>query len=94
MSLVKILGREYRITGVDDPDHLEEVAGCVDGLLQDILKAAPESQERDATMLAALNLASEVIVLRRLIDDQAACNQGREDVESRVQAMIDLIDSV
>ena len=81
VSVVRILGREYRISGDEQPEHLERVAAYLDGLLRDIQATLPDTQ--DAAMLAALNLASEIVALR----------EGQMD-RRRVQSLIDLVDSV
>jgi cell division protein ZapA len=80
-SIVKILGREYRLSGDEDPAHLEEVASYLDRMLRDIQRTLPDTQ--DAAMLAALNLASELMSLRSSLLDRR-----------RVQSLIDLVDSV
>jgi cell division protein ZapA (FtsZ GTPase activity inhibitor) len=81
LSTVKILGREYRLRGDEDGGHLEEVAAYLDRVMREMLKQVPDTQ--DAAVLAALNIASELMSLRASL--------VRAD---RVQSLIDLVDTV
>ena len=82
MTAVRILGREYRIRNARDPEHARAVAAHVDGVLRDILAQSPETP--DAPMLAALNIASDLLL----------CQQEIGVPRERIQALRDLIDSV
>ena len=82
VTAVRILGREYRIRNARDPEHAREVAAHVDAVLREILAQAPETQ--DAPMLAALNIASDLLL----------CQEERGVPRARIQALLDLIDSV
>jgi cell division protein ZapA (FtsZ GTPase activity inhibitor) len=81
LSTVKILGKEYRLRGDSDPAHLEVVAAYLDQILREILRTLPDTQ--DAAMLAALNIASQLVSLR-----------GSSVEPPRIQSLIDLVDSV
>ena len=85
MNSVKILGKEYRIkTDADaDPEHIERVAAYVDGMMRDVQRTTPDTQ--DAAILAALNIASEMMRLR----DANLTIDGE-----RIRALIELVDSV
>ena len=80
MTVVKILGREYRLRGEPDEAHLDEVVSYLNGMLRDVQRGTPDTQE--AAILAALNVASELIRLRH-VTPQA----------DRIQALIDLVES-
>jgi len=80
-TTVKILDREYRIRSDADPEHLEAVASYVDQVLREVRQSTPDTQ--DASVLAALNIASELLRTRQLVA------VPRE----RIQELIDLIDS-
>lgn len=82
MTTIKILGKEYRLRSDADPEHLEQVAIQVDRMLRDVQRSTPDTQ--DAAILAALNLASELLKLR----EAGGVEPGR------IQALIDLVDSV
>ncbi len=79
---IKILGKEYRVRSDSDAEHLQEVASYLDDVLQQIRKSTSDTQ--DAAVLAALNMASELLQMKR--------SGGYPRV--RLQALIDLIDSV
>ncbi len=81
MIPVKILGKEYRIRGDFDAAHIEQVASYVDDVLAKVQRSTPDTQ--DAAILAALNIASELLQLR----------QGGAIPRERLQALIDLVDS-
>lgn len=84
VTAVRILGREYRIRNAGDPEHAHAVAAYVDQTLREIQASLPDTQ--DAPILAALNIANELLTLR-------ACGQSAIS-QSRIRAMIDLIESV
>jgi len=80
-TVIKILDREYRVRTDADQDHLESVAAYVDAVLREVRQTTPDTQ--DASVLAALNIASELLRRRDMVA------VPRE----RVQALIDLCDS-
>ena len=81
LNTIKIRGNEYRVRSDSDPEHLQQVASYVDEVLSEVSRSTTDTQ--DAAVLAALNLASEVLELRRL---EAVPRE-------RLQALIDLVDS-
>ncbi|MEX2207508.1 MAG: cell division protein ZapA [Myxococcota bacterium] len=80
-AVVKILEREYRIRSDADPEHLDAVASYVDQVLREVRKSTPDTQ--DASVLAALNIASELLRTRQ----QVAVPR------ERILELIDLIES-
>jgi len=83
VTAVRILGREYRIRNAGDAEHARAVASYVDGVMREIQASVPDTQ--DAPILAALNIASELLVLR---------SRTGTVPNARLRALIDLIDSV
>ena len=81
-STIKILGQEYRVRSDQDPLHLEMVAAYVNEILGEVRQATPDTQ--DAAVLTALNLASELVRLR----------ESNLVPEERIQALIELVDSL
>ena len=79
---VKVFGRQYALRTDVEPDHLQYVAQYVDRIMRDVAASTPDTQ--DAAILAALNIASEL--MRKRDPD--------ESFKQRIQALIDLIDSV
>lgn len=82
MNAVKILGREYRIRGSIDEEQLQRASAHLDEVLKQVQRTT--SDTHDAVVLAALNLASEVLRLR---DAQGI------DVQ-RLRSLIEQIESV
>ena len=80
MNAVKILGREYRLRGEPDEGHLDDVVSYLGGILQEVQKSTPDTQ--DAAILAALNVASELLRLRETTPQA-----------DRIQSLIDLVES-
>lgn len=81
LNTIKIMGHEYRIRSDSDPEHLQAVAQYVDRVLREVSESTKDTQ--DAAVLAALNVASELLELRQL---EAVPRE-------RIQALIDLVDS-
>ena len=81
LNTIKIMGHEYRVRSDSDPEHLQQVASYLDEVLREVSQSTTDTQ--NAAVLAALNLASEVLELRRL---EAVPRE-------RLQALIDLVDS-
>jgi cell division protein ZapA (FtsZ GTPase activity inhibitor) len=80
-TAIKILGKEYKLRTDADPQHLQDVAAYVDRVLLEVRSTAPDTQ--DAAILAALNIASELMLARELPSVR----------RERIQALIDLVDS-
>jgi cell division protein ZapA (FtsZ GTPase activity inhibitor) len=79
---IKILGHEYRVKSGADEEHLQAVASYVDSVLQEVRQTTADTQ--DAAILAALNIASELLRIRR----------AHEIVSrARIQSLIDFVDS-
>ena len=81
LNTIKIMEHEYRVRSDSDPEHLQQVASYLDEVLREVSQSTTDTQ--NAAVLAALNLASEVLELRRL---EAVPRE-------RLQALIDLVDS-
>ncbi|MFQ5698516.1 MAG: cell division protein ZapA [Myxococcota bacterium] len=79
---IEILGHEYRVRSDIEGDHLQQVASYVDSVLRDVHRTTPDTQ--DAAILAALNIASELLRIRT----------AHEVVpRSRIEAMIEQVES-
>ena len=82
LATVRVLGRKYRLRGDADSPHLDAAAAQVDELLLKLGPTPPDTQ--NAAVLAALNLASDLLRLRA-----AERSAGR-----RIRALVELVDSV
>lgn len=82
---IKILDREYRLRSDEDPAHLQNVAAYVDRILREVKDQSPSDTE-SAAILAALNIASDLVRIR---DGGDFVTIPRE----RLRALIDLAES-
>lgn len=59
--VVRILGEEYPITGVDDPAYISRVASYVDARMQEVARQSRSKARDKIAILTALSLASELL---------------------------------
>ena len=83
---IEILGRRYALRSDRPPDHLRAVAAYVDGKLRELAGGRPASVQRDHAILAALNIASELVHLRRQRRQQS------HGLDSGLGSLVALID--
>ncbi len=83
---IEILGRRYALQSDRDPRHVRAVASYVDGQLRDMVGGRASAVQRDHAILAALNIASELFLLRENSAELAG------SVERRLQSIVALID--
>ncbi|WP_051343548.1 cell division protein ZapA [Alicyclobacillus herbarius] len=76
---VFILGTEYTLRGNASVAHLRQVADKVDAVMEQVAKANPQLESRRVAVLAAINLADELIRLQNeyqelleLLEEQTA----------------------
>lgn len=79
---IVILGHEYRVRSDIEGDHLQHVASYVDNLMRDVHRTTPDTQ--DAAILAALNIASELLQIR---------TAHAVVPRSRIEALIEQVES-
>ena len=63
-TVVKILGREYRIRSDEDERTVQRIARFVDEKMQDMARRAQTPDPLGVAVLAALNIAGEYFPLR------------------------------
>lgn len=85
--VVEILGRPLQITGSLPRERLEMVASLVDGQLRELQRAFPSSPLADLAILAALNLACE------LLESKEDYQQLRTDIEQRSRQLIQKLEA-
>ena len=85
--VVEILGRPLQITGSIPRERLEMVASLVDENLRDLQRAFPSSPLADLAILAALNLACE------LLESKEDYQQLRTDIEQRSRQLIQKLEA-
>jgi cell division protein ZapA len=61
---IEILGRRYSLQSDRPASHIKQVAAFVDGRLRELAGGSASAVQRDHAILAALNIASELFLLR------------------------------
>lgn len=86
---VRIAGQEYRIVGDEsDEAHLQRLAKYVDDAMQRIRERTETVDSLDVAVLAALNLARQVVDLRSTLEEQTVAAPI-----DRLQSVIELAES-
>lgn len=85
--VVEILGRPLQVTGNVHPERMQIVAGLVDEQLRDLQRAFPSSPLADLAILAALNLACE------LLESKEDYQQLRTNIEQRSRQLIQKLEA-
>jgi cell division protein ZapA len=88
---IKLLDVEYSVYGYDDPEYLHEVAGLVDRRMRALSQMYNDVSHLRNAILAALNLADELIRTRRQLEQyQAEASDFNQQVADRSQKLIEL----
>lgn len=80
---IKIYGKTYAVKRTSKQTDLNELAKYVDAKMQELSYGSAKTSTIDLAILAALNIAQELMELKNEI------NADREFVESKTEAMID-----
>ncbi len=83
---IEILGRRYALQSDRDPEHVRSVAAYVDEQLREVSGNRPSAVQRDHAILAALNIASELFLVREKSQDLAT------SVDRRLASLVTLLD--
>jgi cell division protein ZapA len=87
---VRILGKEYRIRSDSDPELVARAARLVDDTVRKVRGRSSTVDSLDVAMLAALNLANQVLALR---DGGASGRAGSAVDAGRLDALVALVAS-
>lgn len=85
---IHIVGRRYTLRSERPAAHLQAVAHFVDEKLREVAGEDPSSIQRDHVILAALNIASELFLLRARRDELA------DSVEDTIELLLERIQLV
>ena len=85
---IEIAGRRYTLRSGRPPAHIQAVADFVDERLREVTGGSVAAVQRDHAILAALNIASELFLLRERRDEMAMV------VESSLDRLVARIDEV
>lgn len=80
--MVKILGREYPLRCTGQHDELVKVAEYVDAVMRRVMESSSVSAHCDVAVLAALNIASE------LLSSTPSEGASSVDFEKRTQTIL------
>lgn len=83
---IEILGRRYALQSDRDPAHVQAVASHVDDQLRQMARAGVSSVTRDDAVLVALNIASELFLVKEKGEELA------RSMDRRLSSLITLID--
>lgn len=78
---VEIFGAVYSVRGRDDSEYLQEVASLVDRRMREVAAKVATSDSGRVAILAALNLADELLQSRNRQEGE------RVEIEERVAAL-------
>ena len=78
---VEIFGSVYKVRGSDDGEQLQELAAIVDRKMREIAGQVATVDTAKIAILAALNLADELVQTRRLQEGE------RVEIQERVTAL-------
>jgi cell division protein ZapA len=81
---VTIFGTNYALKADTSYEYIKETATYVDKAMQDIASKNPEQSDTRVAVLAALNIAEELILARKL---------APENFEERTKKLADALDS-
>jgi cell division protein ZapA len=86
---VKLGGKEYRLRSDADPEWLQQVASYLDKSMQTIRERTNTVDSLDIALLAALNLAREVLQLR-----EGATDAPVDGIDpDRLRGLIELVET-
>lgn len=68
--IIEILGEKYTVRSTSSQQHVLEVGRYVDRLLKELRKKYSRIGLQKIAILAALNLASELLPLQRMVKDE------------------------
>jgi len=83
---IEILGRRYALQSDREPSHVRKVAAFVDEQLREVSGGRASAVQRDHAILAALNIASELFLVRERSGEFAT------SIDRRIQSLVALID--
>ncbi|MBC8282626.1 MAG: cell division protein ZapA [Nitrospinae bacterium] len=81
MAKIQIYGKTYNLKSSSGEISTEEVASFVDTKMRELAEARSKTPTLDIAVLAALNIAQELMELQKHTD---AKNQGQEDKIGRL----------
>jgi len=91
---VDIYDQTYHLRG-DDPDYIHRLADIVDAKMRAVASHGKTVDSLRVAVLAALNIADELVTLERRYDTLAGSSQEtRASIRTRAHSLTGLLDSV
>ena len=92
MAKIQIYGKTYSLKSSSDQMNMEEVAAYVDAKMRELAAALSKTSSADLAVLAALNIAQELIELQKQNDVNDKSHEekiGRmiESLEDEIQTI-------
>lgn len=66
---VSIYGRQYKIVGSENPDHIKQVASLVDKKMREIKGKNPYLDSSQLAVLTAVNIGNDYLSLIKKLDN-------------------------
>ena len=92
MAKIQIYGRTYSLKSSSDQMNMEEVAAYVDAKMRELAAARSKTSSADLAVLAALNIAQELIELQKQND--ANDKSHEEKIGRMIEALEDEIQTI
>ena len=90
---VDIYDQTYHLRG-DNPDYIRRLADIVDAKMRAVAAHGKTVDSLRVAVLAALNIADELVTLERRYDAIAGSQESRAAIRNRAHTLTGLLDSV
>jgi cell division protein ZapA len=92
MAKIQIYGKRYSLKSTSDELSTEEVAAYVDAKMRELAEVRSKTSSADLAVLAALNIAQELMELQKQIDANDKTREKKielmiEAIEAEIQAI-------
>ena len=92
MAKIQIYGKTYSLKSSSDQMNMEEVAAYVDAKMRELAAARSKTSSADLAVLAALNIAQELMELQKQND--ANDKSHEEKIGRMIEALEDEIQAI
>ena len=92
MAKIQIYGKTYSLKSSSDQMNMEEVAAYVDAKMRELAAALSKTSSADLAVLAALNIAQELIELQKQNDVNDKSHE--EKIGRMIEALEDEIQTI
>ncbi len=82
--IVSIFGKEYSLVSEVDPEYIRRTAGYLDSKMREVSENYPNIPEARIAVLAALNIADELLRAREDLESSSAVDQQIGDLARKL----------